>query len=191
MLLGGLEERVLAHGPFTLLSWTAPGNGEYMHNSSTPIATGRGSIAMMAGFAAARAIGNSARRREAKARAQPRWLQIDQGTVSVSNFGFYLHGPHGLAPWSWSGVRAASLTAPGQLSIDGMSESGPVKWLLNSHWAELVFLLWASVCSPHHPQLTGRTWLPEEWLTKAMVFTMENTGYPDIRTFREIVGQLR
>jgi hypothetical protein len=191
MRFGGHEEKILAHGSFQLFSWTAPGNGEYMHNHSSLIATGRGGLAMMAGFAAAQAIGNSSRRREAAALAQPRWMQIDQGTVAVGNFGFYLHGPHGIAPWAWNGIHVASLTAPGQLSIDGMSDSGPVRWLLNSDWAELIFLLWASVCNPHHPQLTGTGWLPQEWLTKAMVFTMENTGYPGPEAFREIMSGLR
>lgn len=27
MRLGGYEEKILAHGPFELLSWTAPGDG--------------------------------------------------------------------------------------------------------------------------------------------------------------------
>lgn len=191
MRLGGYDERILAHGPFQLFSWTAPGNGEYMHNTSSLIATGRGGIAMMAGFAAVRAMGNSSRRREAAALSQPRWMQIDQGTVAVGNFGFYLHGPSGVHPWGWHGVYVASLTAPGQLSIEGMGEHGPVRWLLNSDWAELIFLLWASVCSPQHPQLSGAAWLPQEWLTKAMVFTMENSSYPGREAFRELMAGLR
>ncbi|HET7138831.1 MAG TPA: hypothetical protein VFI36_01600 [Arthrobacter sp.] len=191
MRLGGLEERILAHGPFRLFSWTAPGDGSYIHNTSMMMATGRGGLAMMAGFAAARAIGNSARRRQAEAMAQPQWMLIDQGTLSVGNFGFYLHSASGIPAWNWGGVHAASLAAPGRLNIDGMSESGPVKWVLHSDWAELVFLLWASVCSPHHPQMTGRTWLPEEWLTKAMVFSAGNPGHQGMEGFREIMAGLR
>ena len=191
MRLGGHEERILAHGPFQLFSWTAPGDGSYMQNNSMMVATGRGGLAMMAGFAAARAIGNSSRRRQAEAMSQPRWMQIDHGTLSVGNFGFYLHTPSGIHAWSWGGIHLASLTAPGQLSIDGMSDGGPVKWLLNSDWAELVFLLWASVCSPQHPQMTARAWLPEDWLTKAMVFTTNNPGYPGPEAFREIMTGLR
>lgn len=72
MQLGGSEERILAHGPFQLFSWAAPGDGSYMHNTSSFVATGRGGMAMMAGFAVARAIGNSSRRRSAEAAAQPR-----------------------------------------------------------------------------------------------------------------------
>jgi hypothetical protein len=190
MRLGGHQERILAHGPFQLFSWTAPGDGSYLHNNSMMVATGRGGLAMMAGFAAARTIGNSSRRRQAEAMAQPRWMQIDHGTLSVGNFGFYLHAPSGIHAWSWAGIHMASLTAPGQLSIDGMSDAGPVKWLLNSDWAELVFVLWASVCSPQHPQMTDRTWLPGEWLTKAMVFTMDSSGYPGPEAFREIMAGL-
>lgn len=190
MRLGGHEERILAHGPFELFAWDAPGTGEYTYNTSSLVSTGRGGLAMMAGFAAARAIGNASRRRHAEASAQLRWMRLDPGTVAVGNFGFYLHTATAIPAWNWSGIHQASLTAPGMLSIDGMSDAGPVRWLLKTHWAELIFLLWASVCSPHHPQLTGRTWLPEEWLTKAMVYATDNSSYPGPEAFREIMNGL-
>lgn len=191
MRLGGTEERIVAHGGFQLLAWTSPGDGSYMHNNGMMLATGKGGLAMMAGFAAVQAAGNASRRRQAADMAQPRWIPIDHGTLAVGNFGFYLHSPTGIHAWAWDGIHMASLTGPGQLTIDGMSENGPVKWILNSHWAELVFMLWASVCNPTHPQMTGRTWLPQDWLTKAMVFAMSNQGYPSHTAFQEVVRELR
>jgi hypothetical protein len=191
MRLGGVEEKILAHGPFELLAWQAPGDGSYMHSNGMVVATGRGGLAMMAGFAAVQAIGNSSRRRDAAAMSQPRWTPIDHGTLAIGNFGFYLHTPTGIHPWSWDGIHLASLTGPGQLSIDGVSANGPVKWILNSHWAELVFMLWASVCNPSHPQMTGRTWLPQDWMTKAWVFTMSNQGYPTHQAFQEVMNELQ
>lgn len=174
MRLGGVEEKILAHGPFELLAWQAPGDGSYMHSNGMVVATGRGGLAMMAGFAAVQAIGNSSRRRDAAPMSQPRWTPIDHGTLAIGNFGIHL----------------ASLTGPGQLSIDGVAANGPVKWILNSHWAELVFMLWASVCNPSHPQMTGRTWLPQDWMTKAWVFTMSNQGYPTHQAFQEVMNEL-
>ncbi|MDP9905964.1 MULTISPECIES: hypothetical protein [Arthrobacter] len=189
--LGGPEERIVAHGGFQLLSWHAPGDGSYAHSHGMMVATGRGGLAMMAGFAAAQAIGNASRRRQAAEMAQPRWVPIDHGTVAVSNFGFYLHSPTGIHAWNWHGIHMASLVGPGQLSIDGVSENGPIKWILHSDWAELVFMLWASVCNPTHPQMTDRTWLPQDWMTKAMVHAMSNQGYPTHFAFQEVVRELR
>ena len=152
---------------------------------------GGGGFAMMTGFAVARAIGNSSGRRSAEALAQPRWMQISHGTLAVGNFGFYLHDWDGIHAWGWHGIHLATLTGPGQLSIEGRSTSGPVRWSLHSDWAELIFVLWACTLSPHHPQLAGAAWLPQEWLAKAMAHTAGNSSYPGPDAFRAIMAGLR
>ncbi|MEZ2389322.1 hypothetical protein AB6813_07205 [bacterium RCC_150] len=191
MRLGGTQEKVVAHGAFQLLAFHAPGDGSYTQSHGMMVATGRGGLAMMAGFAAAQAIGNASRRRQAARLTEPRWLPIDHGTVAVSNFGFYLHSASGIHAWNWNGIHMAQLVGPGQLNIDGISENGLVKWILQSDWAELIFMLWASVLNPTHPQMTGRTWLPADWITKAMVYSMGNTGFPNHSAFQEVFRELQ
>ncbi|MBM7847885.1 hypothetical protein [Arthrobacter roseus] len=191
MQFGGTDERIFAHGPFKLLEWRAPEDGYYMHNSSSFVAVGRGALPAMVGFAAVRAMGNASRRSRARAMAQPQWMQIDQGTLNVGNYGFYMHTPHAILAWDFSSVHLASLAGPSSLNIQGQSATGPVSWVLNSDWAELVFLLWASTCSPTHPQLIGRDWLPEEWLTRAMIHSMTSNGHTGNRsTFQQLMGAL-
>ncbi|WP_028279242.1 hypothetical protein [Arthrobacter sp. H5] len=190
MQLGGHEEKIFVHGPFQLLAWVAPGDGSYMHNNSTMVAMGRGAVPAVLAFGAVRAMGNATRRARARELAQPRWIPIDHGTLSVGSFGFYMHTTHALHSWGWKSIHLASLTGPGSLQIDGQSADGPVRWILNSDWAELVFVLWASVCNPDHPQMTGRVWLPEDWATKAMVRSMSGSGYPTFSAFNEVIRGL-
>ncbi len=186
------DEGVHAHGPFRLLDYRAPGNGSYVHNSSTMLATGRGAAPMMIGFAAVQAMGNASRRSAAASLAAPRWMQIDQGTLAVSNYGFYLHTPTAVLAWGWESIHFAELTGPGVLRIQGQSQQGSINWIIESEWAELVFVFWASVRNPTHPQFVTRTWLPEEWLTRAFVFsrTEAGPGHPSGAQFQKIHREL-
>lgn len=43
------------------------------------------------------------------------------------------------------------------------STQGTTHWLLQSQYAELVFLLWAKTRYPGHPQLQHHAWLPPNW----------------------------
>jgi len=47
------------------------------------------------------------------------------------------------------------VTGPGRIWLQDQSAQGPISWCIDSHWAELAFVLWATVCNPHHPQLLG------------------------------------
>lgn len=182
----GETEKPLAHGPFQLLSFTAPGDGSYSYNDSSLIAFGRGAAPLMIGHAVGRAIGNSARRRRAEALAQPRWMQIDAGTLTVSTHGFYMHNPTAIFSWDWQSIDSLTLAGPGSVNLLGRSANGQVNWMLHSDWAELLFFLWASAFAPSHPQLLGRTWLPGDWLTKAFIHAQESPGYPGPADFQQI-----
>lgn len=148
---------------FNLYSWGAPGNGSYVRDNGFFFATGGLGLALTAGTALARAAGNRSRRRQAEANAAPRWLHIDQGTVYVSNLGFYLAAPNGLHTWTWEAVTSMQMLHPGQASLTGTSNNGPIHWLLATDAAELIFTLWARVRHPNHPQLTSRAWLDLGW----------------------------
>ncbi|MFJ6000848.1 hypothetical protein [Arthrobacter sp. NPDC092385] len=180
------DEAPLAFGPFRLSSYEAWGDGSYVHDSSFVVARGRGAVPLMLGLGAAAALGNAGRRRRAAALAQPRWTPIDSGTVTVSDYGFYLHTQTSVLPRRWNSIQMATLIGPGALQVMGRSTSGSVNWILESDWAELVFLFWATVRCPGHEQLQGRTWLPDEWVTKAFVHSQQGAGHPDPEAFRAI-----
>jgi hypothetical protein len=160
----GPGEVVWASGPFRLLDHRAPGDGTYQENQSFFFATGRGGLAATAAVAATRAAGNRSRRRAAEWAAQPRWMQIDQGTVYVSSHGLYLHTVNAVLTWSWTSITAATMVGPGDMHFNGDSVSGPISWILRSDWAELSFVLWAIARHPQHVQLLTGGWLPPGWL---------------------------
>lgn len=157
---------VWAAAPFDLYSWGAPRNGSYTVDNGFFFATGGLGLALTAGFAAARAAGNSARRRQARADLVERWLPIDAGTVFVSNLGLYLATPGGLHVWGWDSITSIQILQPRQISLTGESANGPIHWLVVSDAAELLFTLWARVRHPAHPQFSSRAWLDRGWFER-------------------------
>jgi hypothetical protein len=105
----------------------------------------------------------------------------DQGLLWVSTAGFYLQTDAGLFPWAWVAVRSIVLTGPGAAHVQGTSQSGEVSWLLQSDWAELVFVLWAMAVHPNHPSLPNGGWLPPGWRERAQL-----AGYLDFATATEL-----
>lgn len=173
MQLGGAEERIFGSGQFVLSSWEAPGDGTYHRTGGFFMATGGAALALTGVVAGVTALRNSARRREAAAMAQPRWLPVDQGLIHVGTHGFYLQTINGFHQWGWNCVHSTIITGPGSIWVQGQSVQGPISWRINSHWAELAFVLWATTCHPHHPQLIDGSWLPPHWITWAT-----HHGYP-------------
>lgn len=139
------------------------GDGTYERDNGWFVATGGVGLALTAGFAASRAIGNSQRRARAMQDAQARWRETDRGTIWVSNTGFYLHTAAALLPWTWEHVTSMSLAGPHLLIMTGQSTSGLIQWMVDSDWAELMFTLWCRDRYPAHPQFTGFTWIPGGW----------------------------
>lgn len=180
------DEQMLARGPFRLLDHKAIGSGEYVHKDGIFMATGPGGLVLSGAFAAGQALANSSRRRQATASATPRWHVIEQGMLFVSTGGFYFDTGHSLLAWAYTAVTAAELTGPGALRITGESENGPIAWLLESDWAELVFTLWARAVHPQHPQYLAHRWLPPGWVERAEA---SPAGLPQRRS-PEIGGNL-
>lgn len=158
-----------------LSTWDSPGDGTYYHSGGTFIATGKGGLALTAGIAGVQAMRNSSRRRQAAAAAQPRWIPADQGLIHGSH-GFYLQTPTGFHAWDWGSVHSAQVIGIGKAWIQGQSDRGPISWVIDSHWAEMIFVLWALVCNRCHPQLIGGCWLPPHWMPWAA-----DQGFPPPR----------
>ena len=158
-------EQFLATGPFSLSTYDAPGDGTYSHDSSFFFATGKAGLAATAGLAAARAAGNSQRRKQAAYQTIPRWIPVYSGTVTVSDEGAYLRTMQEFIPWDWPMIRSAQMVGfnLGVLAVP-RADGRLGHWLLQSHYAELVFVLWAAKMYPSHPQLVDGSWLPANWL---------------------------
>lgn len=167
------DEQYWAAGPYLLNEELAPGDGSYVHDSGYFLATGRGGLTATAAVAAFRAAGNARRRRRAEEAAVPRWTPIEHGTVYLSAYGFSLHGPGGVSPWGWPSVTAAQMVAPGAVHLLGASVRGQVSWILQSDWAELLFVAWALARHRQHPQLITGSWLPPGWLQRCAEFSQQ------------------
>jgi len=124
-------------------------------------------MGLLAGSVIGNARAKAHARAQAAADATPRWVPIEQGTLYVSRYGWHMHTPSVLS-WSWPSTTSASMMGPAAVHVTGDSTSGPVSWMLESDWAELVFVLWALVRHPRHPQLLSGGWLPPGWVEHAM-----------------------
>lgn len=176
---GQPHERTVATAPFQLWSWQALSDGSYYHDQSAYFAMGRGAVGFTLGAMAGRTIGNSHRARRAAEDAQPRWVPIEHGQLTVSDHGFYLHTPRTVLWWNWQAISLAQLTAPATVQIMGDSATGPVNWLLTSDVAELVFSYWALVRNRHHPQLLDGVWMPWDWVQRVeRLWGRPQEGFP-------------
>lgn len=164
----GSGEQILAQGTFVLSEFRAPGNGVYSHSSGVFFATGRGGLALTGLFMGAQAVGNASRRSRAAADSVPRWLDVDRGSLTLSTHGFYLQSGLGYRTWGWDSITAADMVAPDRVHLDGQSTDGPVRWVLTSPWAPLLFALWCLARHSQHPRFLTNTWLPHGWWERAM-----------------------
>ncbi|WP_298458746.1 hypothetical protein [uncultured Cellulomonas sp.] len=164
--LGAVDggERVLARGPFQLLTFRPIGDGTVQSGGrGFFFAAGRGGLAATAAVAGYRALADRNRRQAAAEDAVPRWVVDAAGTAFVSTHGVYLDTGHALLPWAWPHVDSMELAAPGAVHLRGRSEQGPVSWIIRSDWAELAFVLWCLARHPAHPQLASGGWIPAGW----------------------------
>lgn len=107
--------------------------------------------------------GNSIARSRAEAAAQVTWRENLPGELIVTNLGFYLNENGHLYWWNWDSIDALQVIAFNVVEMSGQGEEYPVVWRISSHWAELIFVLWAMARHPQHPQLHGRQWVPPGW----------------------------
>ncbi|MFB9072786.1 hypothetical protein ACFFIO_11060 [Citricoccus parietis] len=158
------ENRVIASAPFRRAVYGSGGDGSYVHNSGLFLATGRFGLALTAGAALGRAIGNSRRRADAQRMAQADWRPFDQGAVFVNQYGFYLRTAAGLLWWGWDDLLECQMVEPGRLAMLGVTPEGQRNFMLDSDLAELLFATWALVRQPQHWQFLQRVWLIPAWL---------------------------
>ncbi len=160
------DSQYWASGQFQLLEYRAVGDGSYIQEEGFFFAGGPVSLAVSACVMAAQALGNSARRRAAAAAAVPRWTPTYWGDIHVAPSTFTLHTSHGLSHWRYGCIEAAQMVGPGHVHVQGVSENGPISWVLVTNWAELLFITWALREHPRHPQLLGGGWLVPDWLQR-------------------------
>lgn len=154
-------------------SMRAAGDGSYVHSNTVAFGTGGVGLAMLAGSLAGSAIGNANRRAQAAAAAQVTWRHQLTGAITVTNMAFYLQDHTGLFRWDWDSIDLMQVAAFNVVVMQGRSEDGPITWRLTTHWAELVFVLWALNRHPQHPQLANWGWVPANWVEWAA-----NQGHP-------------
>lgn len=183
---GQPQERTVATAAFQLWSWQAISDGSYYRDQSTYFATGRGAVGFTLGVMAGRAMGNAYRARRAVEDARPRWVPIDHGQVTVSDYGFHLHTPRTVLWWNWEAISLAQLTAPATVQVLGESANGPVDWQIVSDVAELIFCYWALVRNRYHPQLVNGVWLPAGWVQKVERLRGEHCDSPHEAVLRQL-----
>ncbi|QKV78285.1 hypothetical protein [Amycolatopsis sp. Hca4] len=163
--IGG-DEKFWACGSFVLSDFRALGDGSWQVSTPVVFGTGAVGLGLVAGTLVGGSIAKSRARRAAQAAAVPRWVPIEQGNVYLSQYGFYMHTPSVLR-WPWTDISGLSVVAPATVHFSGNSEHGPISWMLQSDWAELLFVSWALAVHPRHPQLVTGGWLPPGWVEHA------------------------
>ena len=155
------DEEFWGVGAYDLYEIRVLGDGSYTHQDGFLLSS---SVTDVLAFHLWLYSLNSRRRARAAQDAVPRWVRIDGGAVYVSRYGMHWQTPYSLGTWAWEHISAAEVVEPGVLHVQGQSVDGPVSWLLNSDWAELVFVTWAFARHRRHPQLLAGSWLPPGWL---------------------------
>lgn len=151
----------LAVGPALRLTWRPLGNGTYTHNNVLAI----GGPALVIGSLVGSAMGNAARRRQALADAQPRWVPEGPGEVTVTDRGAFFGGAGGKLDLGWTGLDSVDLVASDvfQCSFQDMYGGGYFTARLQTPWASLMFALAAHAAFPAHPRLLSGGWLPADF----------------------------
>ncbi|GAA2467538.1 hypothetical protein ACFPFX_11015 [Streptomyces mauvecolor] len=157
----GPGERSLAVGPAARSTWRALGDGSYVHGSTVAF----GSTGFVIGSMVGSALGNSARRCQAQANAQPRWVADGPGEVTVTNLRVYFGHPQSPLNLGWAGLDTVDLVAPDvfQCAFHDANGSGYVTVQLHSLCASLMFVLAAHASFPAHPRLLSHGWLPPDF----------------------------
>ncbi|MEZ5321944.1 MAG: hypothetical protein R2698_07725 [Microthrixaceae bacterium] len=97
------------------------------------------------------------------------WAPAMGGQLFYSNYGAYLLQQGDRIPSfiSWNAIQAAHLEDQGVLEITTVGAAGQeTHFRVITDWAELMFLTWACLYMPHHPQLTTLGWIPADFEAK-------------------------
>jgi hypothetical protein len=160
------ENRVIAAAPYSRYALEARGDGTYTPDGGFFFATGGWGLALTAGAAIGRAVGNARRRARAEQMASSAWYPLDQGSIYVNQFGFYLRTPTGLDAWTWEDILECQMLEPGRWAMLGVTPAGQCNFVVESDLAELVFASWALARQPQHWQFLRRVWLLPEWVER-------------------------
>ena len=151
------HEICLAEGPARWSFWRAAGDGGWTPNHIRVA----GSPAFIAAAQLTNALANEARRQQAEAAAQPRWISERPGSVMISTRRIHLGNPDHVFAIRWSAFETIDLTAPDRMVARYSRRNGTfLQWQLRSPWAVLVFVVAAHRYFPNHPLLLSGNWLP-------------------------------
>jgi hypothetical protein len=115
----------------------------------------------------ASAANNSRKKAAAAAAASVAWRPLDSGVLHLSNYGAYFDTEGRLYPFSFGDFQRVELTGPGAVQVSASMSTGSVEtfWIV-SEAAELLFVSWAMMHCPDHPQFRQLTWLPPEFVAR-------------------------
>lgn len=168
----GSGECMLASCDAELLMWRR-GDATYNPSRGFFLAGGPVGLALTAAFFSGQAVVNKKRRRAAAADAVEKWRHLANARVTVSTHGIYIGTGEGIMPVGYHEVQEVASTGPGEIVMAASNAKGTARWKLRGQWAELILVLWSVLYMPEHPQVVGRTWLPQGWLDHAAA-----SGYP-------------
>ena len=160
------DHRIIAAAPYSRYAFKARGDGTSVHDGGFFFATGGLGLAMTAGVAIGRAVGNARRRARTEHLSTSAWHPLDRGSIYVNQFGFYLRTPTSLDGWGWGDILECQMLEPGRLALLGVSAAGQRNYIVDSHLAELLFASWAIARQPQHWQFLQRVWLLPEWVER-------------------------
>lgn len=63
---------------------------------------------------------------------------------------------------SYADIQEVQFTAIGEIVTTAAGASGSMRLKAQAQWTELVLILWSMRYMLGHPQLVGRTWIPDD-----------------------------
>lgn len=94
------------------------------------------------------------------------WELWQQAPLTVSTGGFYLETmAEGVMVFPYDGFQTMEWEGQGRINAFFRQPQWQGRILLESDWAELIYVMWMLTCHPQHP---GRyRWLTEDWVARA------------------------
>lgn len=151
-------------GPVSLYELRADGDGTYEYNSGIAIGSGVGGAMLFFGSIAASAASKNRAKNRAVADSRLAFRHNFDADVFVTDAGFMLASMNGIVGWHHDAIDSMLMVGPGQVTMQGQSDEGPIVWQLNTPWAELLFAMWAVVRHPENRLLQDGGWFPRGWI---------------------------
>lgn len=98
--------------------------------------------------------------------AKTGWELTEQAPLTVSTEGVYLETmAQGVLVFSFDGFQTMEWEGQGRINGFFSQPHWQGRLLIESDWAELIFVMWMSRCHPHHP--ARYSWFTQDWLDRA------------------------